>query len=427
MGAIGDHVPKYRHYKPKNLGVVRIDGRDIYLGKFGSPDSYEKYHRLLAERYARGPVGVLSSPEDGPKSEVLTITELCVGYYRHCEKYYTKNGKPTTQITIIKPALKVLNSLYGSTLSKDFSPLGLKACRAEFISQGLSRRECNRRTRLIRQMFKWGCSEELIPPHVFHGLQSVSGLQAGRCEAKDPAPVGPVPEAIVERTIEQLTPTLEAMIRLQLASAMRPGEVVIMRACDLNMSGPIWEYQPETWKTEHHAGSSRMIMLGPKAQEVIRPLLGLNTSDYLFSPKRAMSEQASARRAARKTPLWGSHVEYHAKQQKKRGRKPLGDRYNVTAYRRAIARACDLAFPHPELSSLAPKSLSADQRVELKAWQSAHRWHPNQLRHTAATTIRRQYGAEAAQAVLGHAQLSTTEIYAEKSLDAAREIMKEIG
>jgi site-specific recombinase XerD len=49
------------------------------------------------------------------------------------------------------------------------------------------------------------------------------------------------------------------------------------------------------------------------------------------------------------------------------------------------------------------------------------------LRHSAATIIRRQYGAEAAQAVLGHAELSTTEIYAEKSLEAARQIMREIG
>ena len=26
-------IPKYRHYKPKNLGVVRINGRDFYLGE----------------------------------------------------------------------------------------------------------------------------------------------------------------------------------------------------------------------------------------------------------------------------------------------------------------------------------------------------------------------------------------------------------
>jgi hypothetical protein len=41
--------PKYRHYLPKDLAVVRIDGHDHYLGKHGSPESWERYHRLLAE------------------------------------------------------------------------------------------------------------------------------------------------------------------------------------------------------------------------------------------------------------------------------------------------------------------------------------------------------------------------------------------
>ena len=75
------------------------------------------------------------------------------------------------------------------------------------------------------------------------------------------------------------------MVRLQLASGMRPGELVIMRACDLNMSGAIWEYVPGTHKTEHHEGvRPRVIMIGPKGQEIIRPFLGLNMSGYLFSP-----------------------------------------------------------------------------------------------------------------------------------------------
>ena len=41
-------APKYRHYKPKNLAVVRIAGQDKYLGKYGSPESYEKYDRLVS-------------------------------------------------------------------------------------------------------------------------------------------------------------------------------------------------------------------------------------------------------------------------------------------------------------------------------------------------------------------------------------------
>jgi hypothetical protein len=71
MAAIGDHAPKYRHFKPKDLGGVRIDGRDHYLGTFGSTESWEKYHRLLAERYARGPSGTLSGPEDRPEIDVI--------------------------------------------------------------------------------------------------------------------------------------------------------------------------------------------------------------------------------------------------------------------------------------------------------------------------------------------------------------------
>jgi integrase len=429
MGAADQHVPKYRHYKPKDLGVVRINGKDHYLGKFGSPESYEKYHRLLAERYARGGLNPPSNPAARPQSEVLTVSELVLGYYRHCEGYYVKNGKPTGQLAHIKLALKVLRQLYGSTLVKDFSPLSLKACRAEFISQGLSRRECNRRSRLIKQAFKWGVAEELVPSSVYHALTAVDGLRKGRCEAPDPEPIGPVPEAIVERTIEELTPTLAAMVRLQLATAMRPGELCALRACDLNMSGPIWEYRPESHKTEHHAGIlHRIIMIGPKGQAIIRPFLKLDVSGYLFSPRQSEAERNADRRAERQTPLWPSHVRHQeAKKGKLPGRKMVGDCWHPNAYRKAIAQACDRAFPHPDLAGIPKGRLTDAQRAELETWRDAHRWHPNQLRHTAATLIRRHHGAEAAQSVLGHAELSTTEIYAEKSLEMARAIMREMG
>ena len=46
------HVPAYWHFKPRNLAVVRIRGKDKYLGEFDSPASWEKYHRLIAELHA---------------------------------------------------------------------------------------------------------------------------------------------------------------------------------------------------------------------------------------------------------------------------------------------------------------------------------------------------------------------------------------
>jgi integrase len=73
----------------------------------------------------------------------------------------------------------------------------------------------------------------------------------------------------------------------------------------------------------------------------------------------------------------------------------------VAGYRRAISRACALAGV-PE-------------------------WHPHQLRHTAATELRRAYGVEATRIVLGHASLDATEIYAEADVHRARQIAFEVG
>ena len=54
-------------------------------------------------------------------------------------------------------------------------------------------------------------------------------------------------------------------------------------------------------------------------------------------------------------------------------------------------------------------------------------WMPNRLRHTAATEIRRQFGAEATRTVLGHSTLNIVEIYAERDMNQAAAIMRQVG
>ena len=61
------------------------------------------------------------------------------------------------------------------------------------------------------------------------------------------------------------------------------------------------------------------------------------------------------------------------------------------------------------------------------AWRKPHCWHPNQLRHTAATRIRAAYGIELARIILGHSSAVTSEIYAEIDNEKAREIMEKMG
>jgi site-specific recombinase XerC len=49
------------------------------------------------------------------------------------------------------------------------------------------------------------------------------------------------------------------------------------------------------------------------------------------------------------------------------------------------------------------------------------------LRHSAATEIRKQFGLEAAQTVLGHSQANVTQVYAERDWQLAAEVMRKIG
>jgi integrase len=54
-------------------------------------------------------------------------------------------------------------------------------------------------------------------------------------------------------------------------------------------------------------------------------------------------------------------------------------------------------------------------------------WHPNQLRHTAATEFRSKFGLEAAQVLLGHSKADTTQVYAERDLKKAADVARKIG
>ena len=60
-------------------------------------------------------------------------------------------------------------------------------------------------------------------------------------------------------------------------------------------------------------------------------------------------------------------------------------------------------------------------------WREQHCWHPNQLRHTAATRIRSAYGIELARIILGHSSAVTSDIYAEIDREKAKEVMGKMG
>jgi len=112
-----------------------------------------------------------------------------------------------------------------------------------------------------------------------------------------------------------------------------------------------------------------------------------------------------------------------------------GHHYTRDSSRRAVTRACEAAFPLPE--PLARRDgetrkewearLTKLQKDQRKAWHRAHRWHPYQLRQNYATEVRKQFGLEAAQILLGHTKADVTPIYAERDLSRAAGVAQKIG
>ncbi|MFI5378365.1 MAG: tyrosine-type recombinase/integrase [Tepidisphaerales bacterium] len=309
--------------------------------------------------------------------------------------------------------------------------------RQAMIDADLCRTNINHRIGRIKRVFKWGTENELVPPEVFHGLQAVSGLKAGRSDARESVPVRPVPDERVAEVLPLVSRHVAAMIRLQQLAGIRSGEVVILRGIDIDMSGKLWVYRPPRHKTRY-LGHDRIVFFGPRAQEMLKQFFKPDVNAYLFSPVDAETERQAKRHQQRKTPLNCGNSPGTNVQQKPR-KKPRG-RYGVGSYARAIKYACERLYPLPErfqrrrlengnleTGKAWRARLTPAEKAEIKAWRKAHSWHPHQLRHNVATNVRRDYGLEPAQIILGHKTLSVTQVYAEKNIEAAMKVMSEVG
>ncbi len=297
MPALASKIPSYRLHRPSGLGIVCLDGKRIYLGKWNSKESREKYRRVVAEWLANGRRSHGNQPH-----ESIAVVELIDRYLQFAKTYYQRDGQPTKEVLCIKDALRPLFSLYGRTPAIEFGPLSLKAVRGSMIESGWARNTINDRVFRIKRMFRWATENELLPPSVLHGLQAVPGLKRGRSTARETEPVKPVSEHLIQAVQPHVSAEVWAMIQLQVLTAMRPGEVVLMRGCDLDTTGKVWIYSLKRHKTEHH-GYDRRIYLGPRAQTIVKPFLQSDLAAYLFCPANAVKAFKQERHSRRKTPL----------------------------------------------------------------------------------------------------------------------------
>jgi hypothetical protein len=99
--------PAYTHHKGTNQARVRINGKDHYLGEYGSPESRERYDDLIAEWF--------TTCGDTARY-TLTIDDLCLQFMEHAEAYYRhKDDTPTGETTNLRHALSFLVRVHGRT------------------------------------------------------------------------------------------------------------------------------------------------------------------------------------------------------------------------------------------------------------------------------------------------------------------------
>jgi integrase len=414
MPRLSTRLPKYCLHKATGKASVTLSGKTFYLGPYGSRVSHLEYDRLTSEWLAAG--------RTLPADDDLTIAEMLVRYLKYANSHYRKNDRVTHEVTNIKCAIRLLNQLYSHSLVKEFGPLKLKTIQGMLVAgytdtkgkwvKGIARRTVNHRISALKRLFAWAVSEEMAPPSLSHALATVAGLRMGRTAAYETDPVMPVADDVIEATLPFLQPVIADMVRFQRLVGCRPAEVCIVRPGNVDRSEEIWVYRPEEHKNQHR-GKVREIRIGPKGQAILTKYLERGDEAFCFSPTESEKARKVVLRQNRKTKVQPSQ---RNRKKKKPKRRP-GGRYYKDSYNRAIRRACEKAFP-------APSELKGD---ELKAWNRDHRWSPNQLRHSAATAIRRRFGLEAAQVVLGHSRADVTQIYAERDGSRAAEVMRDIG
>ena len=349
------------------------------------------------------------------QGQVKIIADLVRAYMDFAKSYYvTPAGEPTLEIQKITYTLNVLLECFPNLDVDAFGPLRLKEVRERMIDKKWCRTQINRCICVIRRVFKWAVSEQMVSPVILHGLQAVAPLKRGRSRAKESTPVKPVDERHVYDVLAHTTPVVAAMIELQLLTGMRPGELVAIRPCDIDRSGKVWHYTPETHKNSYR-GIERIVAIGPRGQEILSPYLLRRAEKYCFSPIESEKQRRERLTENRKTPLsCGNKVGTNRKETPE---KLPSDTYDSHSYRRAVQYAIS--------------ACNKDRRAEAKAVGAEPKlvpgWTPYQLRHTNATKIRKELGYETAGAALGHKNMSATEIYAERNQGLADEAARKLG
>ena len=378
--------------------------------------------------------------------EIGTVGELITAWKKHIKNFYVESDKKLKRANY---SLKLLDEDKNTPVRK-FGPLRLMKLRDKLIKKGLCITTINERINKIKAIFEWAVSYQKIDRMISYELTTVKNIKEAECSdlgVKPSEERDPVDKDIIKKTLRCTSPQIRDMSYVQLLTAARPTEILIMKAKYIDTSTDPWHYTPSTeiarlfkavpkHKNAYRGKKyTRVITIGKLAQEILLPYMAAKKQDeYLFSPSDSEVERLGLLHEKRETPIElgnkpGSN---------KKNTRNFRDRWYHDSYRKAIEHACRKAFPPPAI--LGPKKgetkkewkarQTEAEKEAVKQWEKDHKWTPYQLRHTRATQIRDilsdQKGLHHVQAVLGHKSYKVTEKYAKITQELADKTIKKM-
>ncbi|HUE12927.1 MAG TPA: hypothetical protein VMR25_02075 [Planctomycetaceae bacterium] len=224
--------PKYCFHETSGHARVHINGQTHWLGPYDSRESRARYDALIEEWKRHGHV----------ERSTITVDNLALRYLDHAEVYYRKADRPTSEVAIIRAALRFAVRFFGNTLACEFGTAKLIGVRDEMVRSGLARPTVNEYVARIRRMFQWGCERQYVPGQLVYDLQCVASLKKGRSRAVERPKVAIVPKDRINAVRQHVSRQVWGIIQIQLLTGARPGEIVSMRVGEIDTSGPVWEY-----------------------------------------------------------------------------------------------------------------------------------------------------------------------------------------
>jgi integrase len=420
---VSGEMPQVRLHKRSGNGRVTVGGREVYVGRYGSPEARERYLELMVEHgYLPAtaipaakpaepePLPLPAGNEDVPAG--LTLGELCQMYLVHLEPLRPK-GKPCSgwnralaAVRAMRPLATMPAAKFGTRAFLDVrqrlveTPRYVQDRKPPKVGKRgrrkpaeppapprapvlLSRRWVNDVMQAVRAMFDWAVLHELVPDDRAAALRVVKRLKAGESQARETPPRKPVKRAVLLATLPYLTAEVADLVLFIRWTGCRPSEAMGMRWCRIrDRDKPVWRYVPRRHKTSHR-GKQRHIPIGPKARAIIEAhAVGRDPRDFVFTPQRSLR---------RVEPVDGVLPMKQAKAS------PLvGERFTKDALRIAVRRAVDRANK---------------ARAKVGEPPLPH-WTPYQLRYLRLREIRKRGGLEATQATAGHSDAVMTDHYA---------------